>query len=239
MERALGKLGPAKLTGQQCRSSPKLIELDLLVLECDFNDEDDDNWTREKFESRVIKEREGKRPVLTGDLQVTLKEGVGALGDMTFTDNSSWIKSREFRLGQKVASGYCEGIRILAANMQHLSGCCHAVMVMMMVYGFQFSVLSQNGNLNISFHFYATSLSLQDPLATNNLLALGPPPSPSLGSQGFGAPILNSYRRQRPSSQFSCGMTQARGSPVTRHFWEEEGCREASTTHELDDSYTT
>jgi hypothetical protein len=65
----------------------------------------------------------------------------------------------------------------------------------------RFSVLSQNGNLNISFHFHATSLSLQDPLVTNNLLALGPPPSPSLGSQGFGAPILNSYRRQRPSSK--------------------------------------
>ncbi|KAG6778678.1 hypothetical protein POTOM_015020 [Populus tomentosa] len=88
----------------------------------------------------------------------------------------------------------------------------------------QFSILSQNGNLNISFHFYATSLSFQDPLVTNNLLALGPPPSPSLGSQG------NAYRRQRPSSQFSCGMTQARGSPVTWHFCEEEGCREASTT---------
>ncbi|KAL9355568.1 hypothetical protein Peur_053538 [Populus x canadensis] len=65
----------------------------------------------------------------------------------------------------------------------------------------RFSVLSQNGNLNISFHFHAISLSLQDPLVTNNLLALGPPPSPSLGSQGFGAPILNSYRRQRPSSK--------------------------------------
>ncbi|KAJ6925737.1 hypothetical protein NC651_010225 [Populus alba x Populus x berolinensis] len=113
MERAFGKLGPAKLTGQ---SSPKLVELDLIVLEGDFNDEDDDSWTREKLESRVIKEREGKRPVLTGDLQVTLKKGVGTLGDMTFTDNSSWIKSRKFRLGLKVASGYCEGIRILEAK---------------------------------------------------------------------------------------------------------------------------
>jgi hypothetical protein len=43
---------------------------------------------------------------------VTLKEGVGTLGDLTFTDNSSCIRSRKFRLGLKVASGYCEGIRI-------------------------------------------------------------------------------------------------------------------------------
>jgi hypothetical protein len=97
------------------------VKLDLIVLDGDFNDEDiDDNWTREKFESRVTKEREGKRPLLTGDLQVTLKEGVGTLGDLTFTDNSSWIRSRKFRLGLKVASGYCEGIRIREAKTQAL-----------------------------------------------------------------------------------------------------------------------
>ncbi|KAJ6978978.1 calmodulin-binding protein 60 B [Populus alba x Populus x berolinensis] len=168
VERALAKLGPAKLNG---RSSPKQIEgpdgrnlqlhfrsrvslplftggkvegeqgaaihivlidantgcavtsgpessvkLDLIVLEGDFNDENDDNWTQEKFESHVVKEREGKRPLLTGDLQVTLKQGVGTLGELTFTDNSSWTRSRKFRLGLKVASGYCEGIRIREAK---------------------------------------------------------------------------------------------------------------------------
>ncbi|KAL9355567.1 hypothetical protein Peur_053537 [Populus x canadensis] len=168
VERALAKLGPAKLT---VRSSPKRLEgpdgrnlqlhfrsrlslplftagkvegeqgaaihivlidgntgcvvtsgpesavkLDVIVLEGDFNNEDDDNWTREEFESHVVKEREGKRPLLTGDLQVTLKEGVGTLGELTFTDNSSWIRSRKFRLGLKVASGCCEGIRVREAK---------------------------------------------------------------------------------------------------------------------------
>ena len=89
------------------------VKLDLIVLEGDFND---DNWTQEKFESHVVKEREGKRPLLTGDLQVTLKEGVGTLGELTFTDNSSWIRSRKFRLGLKVASGCCEGIRVREAK---------------------------------------------------------------------------------------------------------------------------
>lgn len=168
VERALAKLGPAKLTG---RSSPKriegpdgrnlqlhfrsrlslplftggkvegeqgaaihivlidastglvvtsgpeaLVKLDVVVLEGDFNNEDDDDWTEEEFDSHVVKEREGKRPLLTGDLQVTLKEGVGSLGELTFTDNSSWIRSRKFRLGLKVASGCCEGIRIREAK---------------------------------------------------------------------------------------------------------------------------
>ncbi|KAF5183982.1 Calmodulin-binding protein 60 b [Thalictrum thalictroides] len=168
VERALAKLGPAKING---RSSPKRIEgpdgrslqlhfrsrlslplftggkvegeqgaaihvvlvdattghvvtsgsessvkLDVIVLEGDFNNEDDEGWTQEEFESHVVKEREGKRPLLTGDVQVTLKEGVGTLGELTFTDNSSWIRSRKFRLGLKVASGYGEGMRIREAK---------------------------------------------------------------------------------------------------------------------------
>ncbi|WOL06457.1 calmodulin-binding protein 60 B-like [Canna indica] len=170
VERALAKLGPAKVGG---RASPKRIEgpdgrnlqlhfrsklslplftggkvegeqgaaihvvlldantgfvvtsgpessakLDVVVLEGDFNNEDDDNWTEEEFESHVVKEREGKRPLLTGELQVSLKEGVGTLGELTFTDNSSWIRSRKFRLGLKISSGFCDGIRIREAKTE-------------------------------------------------------------------------------------------------------------------------
>ncbi|XP_031479777.1 calmodulin-binding protein 60 D-like [Nymphaea colorata] len=107
------------VTGQVVTSGPESsIKLDIVVLEGDFNNENDDDWTEEEFESHVVKEREGKRPLLTGDLQVTLKEGVGTLGELTFTDNSSWIRSRKFRLGLKVASGYCEGIRIREAKTE-------------------------------------------------------------------------------------------------------------------------
>jgi len=49
----------------------------LVVLEGDFNNEDDDSSTPEEFEGNAVKQREGKRPLLTGDLQVTLKDGVG------------------------------------------------------------------------------------------------------------------------------------------------------------------
>jgi len=106
-------------TGHVVTSGPESsVKLDVVVLEGDFNNEDDEGWTQEEFESHVVKEREGKRPLLTGDLQVTLKEGVGTLGDLTFTDNSSWIRSRKFRLGLKVASGYGEGIRVREAKTE-------------------------------------------------------------------------------------------------------------------------
>ncbi|CAM8918475.1 unnamed protein product [Rhodiola kirilowii] len=94
------------------------IKLDVVVLEGDFNNEDDDDWTQEDFESHVVKEREGKRPLLHGEVNVTLKEGVGTLGELTFTDNSSWIRSRQFRLGLKASSGYREGIRIREAKTE-------------------------------------------------------------------------------------------------------------------------
>ncbi|VAI46257.1 unnamed protein product [Triticum turgidum subsp. durum] len=170
VERALAKLGPARIEG---RSSPKRIEgpdgtnlqlqfrsrlslplftggkvegeqgaaihvvlldtntgcvvtsgpescakLDVLVLEGDFNKEEDEGWTEEEFEGHIVKEREGKRPLLTGDLQVTLKEGVGTIGELIFTDNSSWIRSRKFRLGLRVASGFSEGIRVREAKTE-------------------------------------------------------------------------------------------------------------------------
>ncbi|GMN52122.1 hypothetical protein TIFTF001_021271 [Ficus carica] len=106
-------------TGHLATSGPEAsAKLDIVVLEGDFNNEDEEGWTQEEFEGHVVKEREGKRPLLTGDLQVTLKEGVGTLGDLTFTDNSSWIRSRKFRLGLKVASGFCEGIRVREAKTE-------------------------------------------------------------------------------------------------------------------------
>ncbi|KAE8688130.1 Calmodulin-binding protein 60 E [Hibiscus syriacus] len=73
------------------------LKLNVVVLKGDFNEESDEDWTKEQFESYEVKEREGKQPLLTGELQVTLKEGVGTLRDLTFTNNSSWIRSRKFR----------------------------------------------------------------------------------------------------------------------------------------------
>ncbi|KAJ8534908.1 hypothetical protein K7X08_016636 [Anisodus acutangulus] len=109
-------------TGHVVTSGPESsVKLDVVVLGGDFNNEDDDGWTEEEFESHIVKERDGKRPLLTGDLQVILKDGVGGLGEFTFTDNSSWIRSRKFRLGLKVVSGSREGIHIREAKTEAFS----------------------------------------------------------------------------------------------------------------------
>lgn len=106
-------------TGQVVTTGPEAsAKLDIVVLEGDFTAEDEDDWTQEEFENCEVRERDGKRPLLTGDLSVSLKDGVGTLGELTFTDNSSWIRSRKFRLGVKISSGYCEGLRIREAKTE-------------------------------------------------------------------------------------------------------------------------
>lgn len=109
-------------TGAVVSSGPEsATRLSVVVLQGDFEGDDDDNWTAEHFLSFEVKEREGKRPLLTGDLQLTLKSGVGTLGGFTFTDNSSWIKSRKFRLGVKVSGENAGGIRVREARSEAFS----------------------------------------------------------------------------------------------------------------------
>ncbi|XP_039173392.1 calmodulin-binding protein 60 D [Eucalyptus grandis] len=104
-------------TGEVVTSDPESsIKLDVVVLEGDFKKDDGDNWTQKEFENYLVKQREGKRPLLAGNLQVTLKRGVGELGELLFTDNSSWNRSKKFRIGLMVASGYCENTRIREAK---------------------------------------------------------------------------------------------------------------------------
>lgn len=104
-------------TGYVVGSGPEsCARLLVVVLKGDFNNEDDGDWPWEEFERHVMKEREGKGPLLTGDLKVSLKGGVGSLGKFTFTDNSRWTPSGKFRIGVNVESGFFEGIHVRGAK---------------------------------------------------------------------------------------------------------------------------
>uniref|UniRef100_A0A2N9F7S6 Integrase catalytic domain-containing protein n=1 Tax=Fagus sylvatica TaxID=28930 RepID=A0A2N9F7S6_FAGSY len=91
------------LTGQTVITEPEsLAKVEIVVLEGDFDGDENDNWTGEEFKNNIVREREGKKPLLTGDAFVNLKEGTGVVGEISFTDNSSWTRSRRFRLGARV-----------------------------------------------------------------------------------------------------------------------------------------
>ncbi|KAH0930709.1 hypothetical protein HID58_016436 [Brassica napus] len=60
----------------------------------------EESFTTEEFNRNILRPREGKPPLLAGDLTVTLEDGVGVVsGDVTFTENSSWTRCR---LGAKI-----------------------------------------------------------------------------------------------------------------------------------------
>ncbi|KAG5244736.1 calmodulin-binding protein [Salix suchowensis] len=77
------------------------LKIEIVPLDADFGSDEQEDWTEGEFAANVIREREGRRPLVTGDLTVTLRDGVGQLGDVVFTDNSSWQRSRRFRLGAR------------------------------------------------------------------------------------------------------------------------------------------
>ncbi|WOK93507.1 protein SAR DEFICIENT 1-like [Canna indica] len=105
------------LTGEEVPASslPSPIKLELLVLDGDFPSDDKEDWTTAEFQNNVVKERTGKRPLLTGDVNVTLRDGTVLIPDLSFTDNSSWIRSRHFRIGTRVVPGSYDGPKIKEA----------------------------------------------------------------------------------------------------------------------------
>ncbi|KAH9755449.1 hypothetical protein KPL71_015788 [Citrus sinensis] len=94
------------------------MKVEILVLNGDFGSDDHENWTEREFLEKIVREREGKRPLVTGELHITLKDGVGILSDIVFTDNSSWIRCRKFRLGARVLQKGCREVRIKEAKSE-------------------------------------------------------------------------------------------------------------------------
>ncbi|XP_008239717.1 PREDICTED: calmodulin-binding protein 60 A [Prunus mume] len=105
-------------TGHVVKSGPESsAKVEIVVLEGDFDGDEGDNWTLEEFKNNIVREREGKKPLLTGDAVLNFKDGVGLVGEISFTDNSSWTRSRRFRLGARVLDKF-DGTRIKEAKTE-------------------------------------------------------------------------------------------------------------------------
>ncbi|XP_058227662.1 calmodulin-binding protein 60 A-like [Rhododendron vialii] len=106
------------LTGQVVYFGPESsAKVEIVVLEGDFDGDERGNWTLEEFNNNIVRERVGKKPLLTGDLFLALEAGIGLVGEVSFTDNSSWTRSRKFRLGARVVDNF-EGVRVKEAKTE-------------------------------------------------------------------------------------------------------------------------
>lgn len=91
------------------------LKLQIVVLDGDFPSADSNIWTSDEFEKNIVKERRGKRPLLAGDVSVTMRDGVILVDNIELTDNSSWIRSRKFRIAARVVHGVTPGLVIREA----------------------------------------------------------------------------------------------------------------------------
>lgn len=157
------------LSGVVVASGPESsAKVEIVVLEGDFDCDESDNWTAEDFKNNIVREREGKKPLLSGDAVSILKEGVGLVGEIAFSDNSSWTRSRRFRLGARVLDNY-DGTRIKEAKTEsfivrdHRGECELSILFYMLHlrYGTVFLWLDQihfMRKLNCSYPFYYTTI---------------------------------------------------------------------------------
>lgn len=105
------------ITPTETNQGSSTMKLEVLVLDGDFSCEDDMGWTDDQFNAAIVKAREGRRPLLVGStLNVAMNnQGVAVINDVAFTDNSSWIRSRKFRIGVRVMGASYYGPRIQEA----------------------------------------------------------------------------------------------------------------------------
>ncbi|XP_065853180.1 calmodulin-binding protein 60 B [Euphorbia lathyris] len=95
------------------------MKIEILALNGDFGSDDREHWSENEFNGSIIREREGRRPLVTGgDLTVTLRAGFVLISDVIFTDNSSWQRSRKFRLGARPVSKMYSETRIREASSE-------------------------------------------------------------------------------------------------------------------------
>uniref|UniRef100_M8BFA2 Calmodulin-binding protein 60 D n=1 Tax=Aegilops tauschii TaxID=37682 RepID=M8BFA2_AEGTA len=97
---------------QQENNSHRLLsaKIKIVVLDGDFNIDNEDCWTLENFSRHIVRPRDKIGAVLTGELELSLKNGKADLRDATFIDNSKFTRSGKFRLGVMVVDELGERI---------------------------------------------------------------------------------------------------------------------------------
>ncbi|KAK9073498.1 hypothetical protein SSX86_007822 [Deinandra increscens subsp. villosa] len=76
------------------------MEVEIVVLECDSNDDEVDRWTSGEFNKMIVSEWNGKK-VLQGNTFVKLNKGTVSLDKISFTHNSVWKGQRKCRMGAR------------------------------------------------------------------------------------------------------------------------------------------
>ena len=90
-------------------------QVEIVALEGDLDDDDEgDAWTAEEFQSKIARDREGKRSVLAGKLQLKLNKGTVSLSDVKFRSSQRY-NGGFFKLGACVVDTF-DGGQVIEAK---------------------------------------------------------------------------------------------------------------------------
>ncbi|RCV18862.1 hypothetical protein SETIT_3G337400v2 [Setaria italica] len=101
------------IANYQEESDPRFVsaKIRVVVLDGDFNRHNQECWTLEEFSNSIVRPRDKVGAVLTGDLELSLTNGIACLRDATFIDNSKFVRSGKFRLGVMVIDNLGERVQ--------------------------------------------------------------------------------------------------------------------------------
>ncbi|KAL7161581.1 hypothetical protein ACSBR2_042114 [Camellia fascicularis] len=106
------------LTGEVVNSGLEaLAKVEIVVLRGDFDDDEGQDWTLEEFNRNIVREREGNKPLLSGNACLNLREGIGFVGEISFTHTSIWMNNCKFRLGARIVDNF-NGTRVREAKSE-------------------------------------------------------------------------------------------------------------------------
>ncbi|GFS32652.1 calmodulin-binding protein [Actinidia rufa] len=105
-------------TGQLVNYGPEASAMvELVAIENDFNGYEGDDWSQEEFDSKIVRETEGIKSPLIGDVYLKLENGIGFIDNIRFRHTKCWRKRHEFRLGAKIVDGF-HGVRVREAKTE-------------------------------------------------------------------------------------------------------------------------
>jgi len=92
---------------------PGPLSIEFVPLKGDYIGLFGDYCTADEFQRAIVKQREGK--LLTGQVRINMRDGRATVGELQFSDKSSWSHCRRFRIGARVVPGSYDGGRIAEA----------------------------------------------------------------------------------------------------------------------------
>lgn len=93
------------VSGRPIKEGPlSYKKVEVLVLQGDFKAEELEEWTKCNFYKQKVPQRNNKGTLLAGQCVIALHNGIGIIEDICFTDNSSWVRSKMFRLGARIVA---------------------------------------------------------------------------------------------------------------------------------------